>query len=54
MRACRIASCERQIISAPFSFGSQPQKRPHDSFAQMPPRIVPDHARRRSPKQSIP
>ena len=29
------------ITSAPFSFGSQPQKRPHDWSAQMPPSIVP-------------
>ena len=29
------------MISAPFSFGSQPQNRPQDWSAQMPPRTVP-------------
>ena len=29
-RACRMAAFQITIMSAPFSFGSQPQKRPHD------------------------
>ena len=29
------------MISAPFSFGSQPQNRPHESSAHSPPRTVP-------------
>ena len=29
------------ICKAPFSLGSQPQKRPQDWSAQMPPSIVP-------------
>lgn len=40
-RACSIAICARQISNAPFSFGSQTQNRPHESFAHTPPRIVP-------------
>ena len=34
-------------MSAPFSFGSQPQKRPHDWSAQMPPRIGADETAER-------
>ena len=40
-RACRITAFQITMISAPFSFGSQPQKRPHDWSAQMPPSTVP-------------
>src|SRR6201989_1087560 len=39
-RACRMMAFQRTIKSAPFSFGSQPQNRPHDWSAQIPPRIV--------------
>ena len=40
-RACKITAHQITISSAPFSFGSQPQNRPQDWSAQMPPRIVP-------------
>src|SRR5439155_25433824 len=40
-RACRMSAFQITIINAPFSFGSQPQNRPHDWSAQMPPRTVP-------------
>ena len=41
------------MISAPFSFGSQPQKRPHYWSAQMPPRTVPMKLNRVA-KQTMP
>ena len=50
MRACRMPSCQSTIMSAPFSLGSQPQKRPQLSLAQMPPRMVPTTEKIR-PKQ---
>ena len=53
MRACRMTICESTISSAPFSLGSQPQKRPQLSLAQMPPRIVPTTEKIR-PKHSTP
>src|SRR5438552_2118763 len=53
IRPWSVAICTRQIINAPFSFGSHPQNRPHDSFAQMPPRIVPT-IENQSPKQRTP
>ena len=40
------------INRAPFSFGSQPQKRPHDWSAQMPPSTVPTKLAS-VPKQTI-
>ena len=40
-RACRIRAFQMTISTAPFSFGSQPQNRPHDWSAQMPPSTVP-------------
>jgi hypothetical protein len=40
-RACRIIAFQITMSSAPFSFGSQPQNRPQDWSAQMPPRMVP-------------
>ena len=40
-RACRIRAFQMTMSRAPFSFGSQPQKRPHDWSAQMPPSTVP-------------
>ena len=40
-RACRMRAFQSTMRSAPFSFGSQPQKRPQDWSAQMPPRTVP-------------
>src|SRR6266436_2944171 len=40
-RAWRIKAFQRTIRSAPFSFGSQPQNRPQDWSAQIPPRTVP-------------
>ncbi len=40
-RAWRMMAFQMTMISAPFSFGSQPQKRPHDWSAQMPPSTVP-------------
>ena len=40
-RACRIVAFHNTMISAPFSFGSQPQNRPQDWSAQMPPSTVP-------------
>ena len=52
-RACSSATWARQIINAPFSLGSHPQKRPHESLAQTPPRIVPTTANAR-PKQVTP
>src|SRR5580704_2417824 len=39
-RACKMMAFHKTIRSAPFSFGSQPQNRPHDWSAQIPPRIV--------------
>src|SRR5580704_12952879 len=39
-RACRIIAFQRTMRRAPFSFGSQPQNRPQDWSAQIPPRIV--------------
>ena len=41
------------MSSAPFSFGSQPQKRPQDWSAQMPPRTVPTKLNRVA-KQTMP
>src|SRR5438094_9103859 len=40
-RECRIAAFHNTIRTAPFSFGSQPQNRPHDWSAQIPPSTVP-------------
>src|ERR1051325_1902095 len=40
-RACRVIAHQSTISTAPFSFGSQPQKRPQDWSAQMPPSTVP-------------
>ncbi len=40
-RACRISAFHSTISTAPFSFGSHPQNRPHDWSAQMPPSTVP-------------
>ena len=40
-RACRMSAFQSTMSSAPFSFGSQPQNRPQDWSAQMPPRTVP-------------
>src|ERR1700719_2951629 len=39
-RACRMMAFHNTIRRAPFSFGSQPQNRPQDWSAQIPPRIV--------------
>jgi hypothetical protein len=39
--------------SAPFSFGSQPQNRPQDWSAQMPPSTVPTKLKNRA-KQMVP
>ena len=36
-----MSAFQRTIRTAPFSFGSQPQKRPQDWSAQMPPSTVP-------------
>ena len=36
-----IIACHKMIRRAPFSLGSQPQKRPQDLSAQIPPKIVP-------------
>ena len=40
-RACRISAFHRTMINAPFSLGSQPQNRPQDWSAQIPPSTVP-------------
>ncbi len=40
-RAWRMIAFHSTISSAPFSFGSQPQNRPQDWSAQMPPKTVP-------------
>src|SRR6516225_6597507 len=39
-RACNVMAFHKTIRSAPFSLGSQPQNRPQDWSAQIPPRIV--------------
>ena len=46
-RACRISAFQSTIRTAPFSFGSQPQNRPHDWSAQMPAQHRPDEAQQR-------
>ena len=46
-RACRMIAFQSTISSAPFSFGSQPQNRPQDWSAQIPPRIVPTKLNKR-------
>src|SRR5688500_1238488 len=40
-RACSTSAFHRTMISAPFSLGSQPQNRPHESSAHRPPSTVP-------------
>lgn len=40
-RAWRMIAFQITMSNAPFSLGSQPQKRPHDWSAQMPPNTVP-------------
>ena len=40
-RAWRMRAFHRTMMRAPFSFGSQPQNRPQDWSAQMPPSMVP-------------
>jgi len=52
-RACSAAAFQSTIISAPFSFGSQPQKRPQLSSAQRPPSTVPMKLKK-SAKQTTP
>src|SRR4051794_22667648 len=52
-RACRIRAFQMTTSRAPFSFGSQPQKRPQDWSAQMPPNTVPVKLNRVA-KQTIP
>src|SRR5437764_1358299 len=39
--ACKVIAHQRTISTAPFSLGSQPQNRPHDWSAQIPPSTVP-------------
>src|SRR5437764_9994370 len=52
-RACKMIAHQSTISTAPFSFGSQPQKRPHDWSAQIPPRTVPIKLKREA-KQTTP
>src|SRR5436190_20229932 len=52
-RAWKMIAHHRTISTAPFSFGSQPQKRPHDWSAQIPPRTVPTKLKRVA-KQTTP
>src|ERR1043166_4984962 len=40
-RACKMIAHQRTISTAPFSFGSQPQKRPHDHQAALPDESAP-------------
>ena len=46
-RACRMMAFQSTMSSAPFSLGSQPQKRPQDWSAQMPPSTVPTKLKKR-------
>ena len=48
MRAWRVREESRTMSRAPFSFGSQPQKRPHDWSAHMPPVTVPMNEKSRA------
>ena len=48
-----MSAFQRTMIRAPFSFGSQPQKRPQDWSAQIPPRTVPTKLKNVA-KQTIP
>src|ERR1700693_3818541 len=52
-RACKIIAFQITMRSAPFSFGSQPQKRPQDGSPQIPPRMVPTKLNKVA-KQTIP
>ena len=52
-RAWSTSAFQRTIISAPFSLGSQPQKRPQESSAQRPPSTVPTKLKKIA-KQSVP
>ena len=52
-RACRMMAFQSTIRSAPFSLGSQPQNRPQDWSAQMPPSTVPTKLKN-SAKQMTP
>jgi hypothetical protein len=52
-RAWRMAAFHSTMSSAPFSFGSQPQNRPQDWSAQIPPRTVPTKLKK-SAKQRTP
>src|SRR5580704_12663920 len=40
-RPCRTTRYAKSEINAQTSFGSQSQKRPHETSAQRPPRMVP-------------
>ena len=40
-RACKMSAFHSTMMRAPFSLGSQPQNRPHDWSAQIPPNTVP-------------
>ena len=52
-RACSTRAFQRTMIRAPFSLGSQPQKRPHESSAHRPPSTVPTKLKRIA-KQTMP
>ena len=52
-RACSTSAFQSTMISAPFSFGSQPQKRPHESSAHRPPSTVPTKLKKIA-KHSVP
>ena len=41
-RICNMMAVHKTIKIAPFSFGSQPQNRPQDWSAQIPPKTVPN------------
>ncbi len=49
---CATIKIQRMTSKAPFSFGSQPQKRPQATSAQNPPKIIPSEEKR-NPTRSV-